>query len=74
MERSPLAKMFDASVRCTVCGAKGVGSCACWDKCGCGRMKRNSEAKCSQCLGGLPRVIASSGRPARSLSKKGARR
>lgn len=33
---SPLDRMIDASVRCLKCGAKGVGTCDCNERCSCG--------------------------------------
>ena len=30
-KRAPMSRMVDACMRCTKCGAKGVGTCSCWD-------------------------------------------
>ena len=33
---TPIARMVDGAVRCVKCGAPGVGTCACWERCSCG--------------------------------------
>lgn len=34
--RAPINRMIDAVVRCTKCGAKGLFTCDCWERCSCG--------------------------------------
>lgn len=49
---NPIDKMITSSVRCTRCGARGVGTCNCWAECACGWLHATGEAcrnpKCSQ--------------------------
>lgn len=42
---SPLNKLIDSVVSCTICGSK-FGTCKCWVKCVCGWFRRNGK-KCN---------------------------
>lgn len=46
-----LDSLINASVCCTVCGSRGVGTCSCWSKCkDCGWNFRTGE-QCRNCAG-----------------------
>ena len=51
-EIKPIDKLITSSVRCTRCGAQGVGTCDCWVQCACGWTKGRGEEcgnpNCSQ--------------------------
>lgn len=57
--------MITASVRCTLCGAKGVGTCDCWatcPRCGCMYERGKDCDRCAAEASGkphTPRVVAS---------------
>jgi hypothetical protein len=36
IRRTPIERMVDSVMSCTLCGAKGVGTCDCWVTCSCG--------------------------------------
>ena len=60
--RTNLEQMIDASVHCSKCGAKGVGTCDCWvtlrcPTCGASKLTERQpgdgpivEAMCPRCM------------------------
>lgn len=31
-----LDRLIESSVKCSICGTPGVGTCDCWERCSCG--------------------------------------
>lgn len=59
-----ILEMVDAAVSCCACGAKGVGTCNCWDKCpDCGLARCERRRPGTQCVRGFHR------RPKRASSQ-----
>lgn len=43
MSQPPVNRMVDSTVSCVKCGARGIGTCDCWERCSCGWLAEKGQ-------------------------------